>query len=87
MAKNDNYFVLEFKLNTQIYQEHILAKRFRIAELIYNNVLSFANERLTQMKNNKVYKNTLKQYFYFKDLENNTKNKKKLKEVKKKIFK
>ena len=70
MAKN-NYFVLEFKLNTQIYQEHILAKRFRIAELIYNNVLSFANEQLFQMRRNKTYKHTLNQYFYYKDLNDN----------------
>lgn len=82
---NNNYFVLEFRLDTQLFQEHILEKRFRIGELIYNNVLSFANERLSQMRNNKTYKQTLKQYLYFKDLETKTKDKKELKEIKKNI--
>lgn len=42
-------FILNLKLNTEIYEEHILDKRFNIGRMIYNSILSMALKRYNEM--------------------------------------
>lgn len=67
-VKNPNY-IIELKLNTNKNDLIVLNKRFNIATGIYNKLVKFANKQLKRMKENKGYKNVLKQYFYYRDLE------------------
>lgn len=66
MAKN--YFILELKLNTNKNHLAILAKRFNIAENMYNKTLKFALKQLKRMRENKVYKKTLTKYIEYKEI-------------------
>ena len=63
----DNY-IIELRLNTNDNDIAILNKCFNIATGIYNKLVSFANKQLKRMKENKTYQNTLKQYLYYKDI-------------------
>lgn len=36
------YFIVEYPLKTEIYQEHVLAKHFEIARKIFNTLLGLA---------------------------------------------
>lgn len=68
MAKSKNNFILELKLNTNETDLAVLTKRFNIAETMYNKTLKFAIKQLKRMKENKVYKQTLKKYLEYKKL-------------------
>lgn len=57
-----NNFILELPLNSKSFQLDILNKRFRIAELMYNKLLSIALSRLINLKKNNKYKYYLKLY-------------------------
>ena len=50
-----NNYILELPLDSKSFQLDILNKRFRIAEIIYNKLLSKALQRLKQLKRNKKY--------------------------------
>ena len=43
------HFIIEFPLQTEIYQEHVLNKRFDIARRMQNAVLSMAVKRYFEM--------------------------------------
>lgn len=57
-----NNYILELPLDSKSFQLDILNKRFRIAEIIYNKLLSKALQRLKQLKRNKKYKYFLNLY-------------------------
>lgn len=42
-------FVIEFPLKTEIYQEHILDKRFNIGRTIYNALINITQKRYQEM--------------------------------------
>ncbi len=66
-----NSFIIELKLNTSLKSEFILNKRFEIARKMYNSTLKFAIKQLKEMRNNKTYKQTLKKYLEYKELNDN----------------
>ena len=68
MAKSNNYFIIELKLNTNKNDLAILSKRFLLAEKMYNKTLKFALIQLKRMRENKIYKQTLNKYFEYKRL-------------------
>ncbi len=49
-------FVLKFKLRTEIYQEHILEKRFEIARKIYNTLTTKTTKRYQELTKTKKYR-------------------------------
>ena len=42
LAKNTPSYVLNLDLETELFQEHILEKRFETARKVYNTVLGIA---------------------------------------------
>jgi hypothetical protein len=52
-----NRYVLNLKLNTEIYQEHILDKRFEIGRKIYNALLGKSLKRYNEMVKTKRWRN------------------------------
>ena len=48
MAKNTPSYVLNLDLEIELFQEHILEKRFEIGRKIYNAVLGIAKNRYTE---------------------------------------
>ncbi|MDF2881274.1 MAG: hypothetical protein K0R54_1831 [Clostridiaceae bacterium] len=59
---NTKSFILELKLNAEIFQIQILNKRFEIARKMYNSTLSYALKQLKLMQENKEYKDALNNY-------------------------
>ena len=58
MAKESKQrFVLNLKLNTELFQEHILDKRFEIGRQIYNAVLGKVLKRYVEMTKTKIWRN------------------------------
>ena len=49
-------FIIEFPLKTQIWQEHILARRFEVGRKIYNALLAMMLKQVKEMKRTKVYR-------------------------------
>ena len=49
-------FCLTFKLETQLYQEDILNKRFEIARKIYNSLVTVTQKRYREMVKTKKYR-------------------------------
>ena len=62
MPKEKPNFILELKLNTELFQEDILNKRFEIGRKIYNQTLSYANKQLNLMKESKIYRKVFNNY-------------------------
>ena len=60
-------YTLELPLSTENYQLDILNKRFRVAEIMYNKLLSEALNRLIQLRKNTKYKKYLNLYINSKD--------------------
>ena len=64
-------FVLNLKLNTKLFQEDILDKRFEIARKIYNAVLGNVFKRYFEMTKTKIWRDNqeelFKKYKSFKD--------------------
>ena len=54
-------YVLTLKLNTELWQEHVLEKRFEIARKIYNACLKELIKRHKKLTNSIEYKNLIKQ--------------------------
>ena len=54
--KNTPSYVLNLRLETELFQEHILEKRFEIGRQIYNAVLRIAKKRYTEMTRTKVWR-------------------------------
>lgn len=55
-------FILELKLNTRLSDIHILNKRFRVAEKMYNALLSYELKQLKLMKESKKHRKLIKEY-------------------------
>lgn len=70
------HFVLQFRLETERYQEDILAKRFEIGRKIYNSLVNITQKRYHEMIKTKEYRSLISSL---------TGNKKEDKEVWKKI--
>lgn len=49
-------FVLTFPIKTELYQEHILEKRFRIGERLYNRFLDFEFKKYREMTKTRKYR-------------------------------
>ena len=46
MSDEKGRYILTLPLRTEVYQEHVLEKRFRLGEHLYNNFLSFEKKKL-----------------------------------------
>ncbi len=68
MAESTDSFILELTLKTNKNDLAVLAKRFLIAEKMYNQTLKFALKQLKRMRENKNYQRNLNQYFKYKKL-------------------
>ena len=49
-------YILTLPLKTEVYQEHILEKRFRLGEHLYNNFLNFEKKKFHEMTKRKDYR-------------------------------
>lgn len=49
-------FILTLPLKTELYQEHILEKRFRLGEQLYNKFLNFEKKKYFEMTKRKDYR-------------------------------
>ena len=56
LAKNTPSYVLNLDLETELFQEHILEKRFEISRKVYNAILGIAKNRYTEMTKTKVWR-------------------------------
>ena len=52
----NKYFVLTLPLKTELWQQHVLEKRFEINRQIYNALLQNAMKRYKQMSQTKLYR-------------------------------
>lgn len=55
------YFIIQFPLKTEKYQEDILDKRFEIGRQIYNSLVNITQKRYKEMIKTKVYRNLISQ--------------------------
>ena len=55
------YFVVQFPLKTEKYQEDILDKRFEIGRQIYNSLVNMTQKRYKEMIKTKVYRHLISQ--------------------------
>lgn len=78
-------FILTLPLKTELYQEHILEKRFRLGEQLYNKFLSFEKKKYFEMTKRKDYRyaqNLIKDLTYqIKSLNNASDNSKETKKT------
>ena len=75
-------YILELKLDTQMFQEHILNRRMEICRHICNSTKGYGLKQIKIMKQSKEYKNAIKKYIYFKSIN----DKEKLTEVKNELY-
>ena len=55
------YFIVQFPLKTEMYQEDILDKRFEIGRQIYNSLVSITQKRYKEMTKTKKYRGLISQ--------------------------
>ena len=55
------YFIVQFLLKTEKYQEDILNKRFEIGRQIYNSLVNVTQKRYKEMIKTKNYRNLISQ--------------------------
>ena len=55
MSDEKGRYILTLPLKTEVYQEHILEKRFRLGEHLYNNFLNFEKKKFYEMTKRKDY--------------------------------
>ena len=55
------YFIVQFSLKTEMYQEDILDKRFEIGRQIYNSLVNITQKRYKEMIKTKKYRNLISQ--------------------------
>lgn len=75
-------YILELKLDTQIFHEHILNRRMEICRHVCNSTKGYGLKQIKIMKQSKEYKNAIKKYVYFKSIN----DEEKLKEVKDELY-
>ena len=56
MSDVKGQYILTLPLKTEVYQEHILEKRFRLGEHLYNNFLNFEKKKFYEMTKRKDYR-------------------------------
>lgn len=56
MSDAKGRYILTLPLKTEVYQEHILEKRFRLGEHLYNNFLNFEKKKFYEMTKRKNYR-------------------------------
>lgn len=56
MSDEKGRYILTLPLKTEVYQEHILEKRFRLGEHLYNNFLNFEKKKFHEMTKRKDYR-------------------------------
>ena len=54
-------YILTLPLKTELFQEHILEKRFRLGENLYNNFLSFEKKKYYEMTKRRDYRDAQSQ--------------------------
>ncbi|MGO1369770.1 RNA-guided endonuclease TnpB family protein [Senegalia sp. (in: firmicutes)] len=83
--KNPTY-ILELRLNTEIYEEDVLNKSFEISRKMYNAVLGEGLKRYNHLKRTRKYKSLLNELIKInKDIKLNKKLKRKRTEINKKL--
>lgn len=55
------YFIVQFPLKTERYQEDILNKRFEIGRQIYNSLVNITQKRYKEMAKTREYRNLISQ--------------------------
>lgn len=58
-----SYFIIQFLLKTEKYQEDILDKRFEIGRQIYNSLVNITQKRYKEMIKTKNYRTLISQLF------------------------
>ncbi len=76
---NNPTFILELKLSTVLWQQHILDKRFELARKLYNTTLSYALKQVQLMRESKRYRQQVHGYREVKSKISKTTNEKRLK--------
>lgn len=56
MSGGEGRYILTLPLKTELYQEHILEKRFRMGEELYNKFLSFEKKKYYEMTKRRDYR-------------------------------
>ena len=56
MSDEKGRYILALPLRTEVYQEHVLEKRFRLGEHLYNNFLSFEKKKYYEMTKRRDYR-------------------------------
>lgn len=56
-----SYFIVQFPLKTEKYQEDILDKRFEIGRQIYNSLVNITQKRYREMIKTREYRNLISQ--------------------------
>lgn len=56
MSDEKGRYILTLPLRTEVYQEHVLEKRFRLGEHLYNNFLSFEKKKYYEMTKRRDYR-------------------------------
>ena len=57
MTKNNKYFVLTFRLQTEPWQEDVIDSRFEAGRKVYNSLVNKALNKLKELKKTKLYRN------------------------------
>lgn len=82
MNEEKGRFILTFPLKTESFQEHILYKRFRIGERLYNKFLNYEIKKYREMTKSKKYRKALETIICLSNEIRNCKDKTEIKNLK-----
>lgn len=82
MSDTKERFVLTFPIKTELWEEHILEKRFRIGERIYNQFLEFEINKYREMTKTRKYRKAVEDIVSLSNQIRSTKDKAELKTLK-----
>ena len=82
MSDTKERFALTFPIKTELCQEHILEKRFRIGERLYNQFLEFEINKYREMKKTRKYRKAVEDIVSLSNQIRSTKDKAELKTLK-----
>lgn len=82
MLDTKERFVLTFPIKTEMWQEHIIEKRFRIGERLYNQFLEFEINKYREMTKTRKYRKAVEEIVSLSNQIHTTKDKAELKALK-----
>lgn len=82
MSDTKERFVLTFPIKTELWEEHILEKRFRIGERLYNQFLEFEINKYREMTKTRKYRKAVEDIVSLSNQIRSTKDKAELKTLK-----